>query len=258
MTEYIQQRIEGRIATVTLNRPEKRNALNPDLIAELTVAFSRLDAMDEVKVVILKANGTVFSAGADLEYLQKLQSNSYEENLADSALLKDLFCSMYFLSKPLIAQVQGNAIAGGCGLASVCDFVFAVPEAMLGYSEAKIGFVPALVSAFLLRRIGEGRTAELLLSAELIDARTACNYGLVNYIVRPERIEEEVVSFANRLATTTSSEALKTTKELLREVAGLPLQQALERAVQINAAARLTPDCKKGIAAFLRKERPRW
>src|SRR5690606_14616565 len=135
---------------------------------------------DGVKVIIIRASGEVFSAGADLDYLQKLQTNSTQDNLEDTLALKELFYSIYTLPKMVIAQVEGHAIAGGCGLAAVCDLIFSVPEAKFGYTEVKIGFIPALVSCFLTRKLGEGRVRELLLSGELIDAQTAFDYGLIN------------------------------------------------------------------------------
>ena len=150
-----------RIAFITINRPNKRNALSLELVKLLANAFKEAIEDSDVKVIVLKANGEVFSAGADLEYLQQLQQNTDVENFTDTYTLKELFLTIYRSPKLVIAQVEGHAIAGGCGLTSVCDVVFAVPEAKFGYTEVKIGFVPALVSCFLIRKLGEGRVKEL-------------------------------------------------------------------------------------------------
>ncbi|MFN3840934.1 MAG: enoyl-CoA hydratase/isomerase family protein, partial [Cyclobacteriaceae bacterium] len=162
--------VSNRIALITLNRPEKRNALNAELVKELTDCLEETGRDDRVKVIILKSAGEAFCAGADLAYLQQLKRNSLEENLSDSNNLKTLYTRIYTLTKPVIAQVQGPALAGGCGLATVCDFCFSVPEATFGYTEVKIGFIPALVMVFLIRKIGDGKARELLLSGNLISA----------------------------------------------------------------------------------------
>ena len=151
--KYVKYSVLDRIAFITLDRAEKRNALSYDLVTELKSAFADAENDDAVKVIVLKANGEAFSAGADLEYLQQLQSFSYEQNFNDSNHLKELFLQIYSLKKVVIAQIQGHAIAGGCGLAAVCDFSFATPESKFGYTEVKIGFIPAIVMVFLIRKI---------------------------------------------------------------------------------------------------------
>lgn len=256
--ELIQYQIHNRIAYITLNRPEKRNALNPELVALLTQVFFKANHDDQVKIVVLKANGDVFSAGADLAYLQQLQNNSYEDNVADSAALKDLFYTIYTFPKLVIAQVEGHAIAGGCGLASVCDLIFSTPEAKFGYTEVKIGFIPALVACFLVRKIGEARTRELLLSGELINAETASRYNLINFIVPKENIHETVKAYAEKLSTSISAQSVALTKELLNKVQNSHLETSLQQAVEFNAKARSNTDCKLGIAAFLNKEKLEW
>ena len=258
MMEFILIKIEKKIATITLNRPEKRNALNPQLISELTYAFKEAESNSEIKVIILKSSTDNFSAGADLAYLQQLQSNNYQQNLDDSNQLKLLFSTIYNLEKVVIAQVEGNAIAGGCGLATVCDIIFAVPDAFFGYTEVKIGFVPALVAAFLIRRIGEGRSRELLLSGELIAAETARQYGLVNFIEKKDNIAAVVHAYAEKLVQNTSSQSIRSTKELLAKISHLSIHESLDNAANVNAEARLTDDCKKGIDAFLSKKHPKW
>ncbi|MBU1761115.1 MAG: enoyl-CoA hydratase/isomerase family protein, partial [Bacteroidetes bacterium] len=245
-------------ASITLNRAEKRNALNSEVVKELIKAFETAEHDEQVKVIILKANGDVFSAGADLDYLKKLQSNSFEENLSDSNLLKKLFQQIYQQPKIVIAQVEGHAIAGGCGLASICDYIFSVPEARFGYTEVKIGFIPAIVAVFLVRRIGEGKAKELLFGGDLIDAEKAQNLGLINYIIDPNKIADEVKSFALKLCKSTSAQSIALTKQLLNNVQDLPLAEALEFASEMNAHARSTDDCKKGISAFLNKIKIEW
>lgn len=255
---FIQYRQQEKLARIRLNRPEKRNALNRGMIAELGAAFETAAAAPGVKVILLEASGEVFSAGADLEYLLELQRNSNEENLADSRRLKALFLQIYTCPKLVIAQVQGHAIAGGCGLVTVCDLVYSEPEARFGYTECKIGFVPALVAGFLLRRTGEGKARELLLSGSLITAREAQSYGLVNYISAPGQLEQEAGELAEKLATETSGASVAYTKELLATLGGMPLGEGLELAAGLNAKARQGEDFKKGIQAFLNKENPRW
>lgn len=256
--QYIQYTTEERIAYITLNRPEKRNALNHDVVQELKDAFTQAENDSAVKVLILRANGEAFCAGADLAYLQQLQHFSPEENRADSNHLKELFYKIYTLKKVVIAQVQGNALAGGCGLANVCDFVFAVPEARFGYTEVKIGFIPAIVMVFLIRKIGEANARKLLLGGDLIPADQAYQLGLVTTLVAADKIEAEVKTFAQRLITQNSSQAMATTKNMIASVQQMTLEEALAYAVDKNAEARATSDCKKGIAAFVGKEKITW
>jgi methylglutaconyl-CoA hydratase len=249
---------EGRIAYITLNRPEKRNAFSRRLVSELKEAFAAAADDNAIKVVILRAEGKVFCAGADLDYLQNLQGLSYEENLEDSTYLKELYLQIYRLPKVVIAQVQGHAIAGGCGLATVCDWVIAVPEAKFGYTEVKIGFIPAIVMVFLLRKIGEGRAKELLLSGDLISAEKAAQFGIVNEIVPAEDLSRRVREVAEHLCTSNSAQAMAATKRMIANVPSMSLEEALSYAAAQNAAARTTPDCKRGIAAFLNKEVLTW
>ena len=254
----LQYSVQDRIARITLDYPEKRNALSPDLIIALTAAFREAQSDDKVKVIILNANGNVFSAGADLAYLKSLQSNTYEENLTDSQKLMTLFELIYTLDKIVIAQIEGAAIAGGCGLASICDIIFATPDTTFGYTEVKIGFIPAMVMIFLLRKIGETRAKELLLSGKLIDAPTAQTMGLINYVISRENIANEVTLYARHLCNEASTQALKTTKMMIGKVQTMSLNDALQYAAQQNALTRATDDCKYGINAFLNKEKLVW
>lgn len=250
--------VSDRIGHITLDRPEKRNALNDTLVNQLKHTINKAIADDNVKIILLKANGPAFSAGADLAYLQQLQKNTYEENLADSQSLKGLFELIYTCPKVIIAQVQGHAIAGGFGLATVCDFVFSVPEAKFGYTEVKIGFIPAIVMVFLLRKIGEGKARELLLTGDLINAEKAHNYGLINFIVEASELESEVLRFAKKLCLKTSAQSLAATKQMISQVSHMETADALNFAAQQNAKARASTDCQKGIAAFVNKEKIEW
>lgn len=256
--KFIQYQAKERIGSITLDRPEKRNALNAGMIAELKAAFDLAANDNQVKVIILNASGEVFSAGADLEYLLTLQQNSPEENLADSHRLKDLFLQIYTCPKIVIAQVQGHAIAGGCGLVTACDLVYSAPGARFGYTECRIGFVPAVVAGFLLKKTGEGKARELLLSGKLITAEYAKNIGLVNYISGEGKLEDEAEEFALKLAKETSGASIAYTKDLLATISGMPLREGLDLAAALNAEARTSEDFKKGIRGFLSKEKVQW
>lgn len=250
--------IADRIGYITLNRPEKRNALNEEMVDSIKVALNMFEKDESVKVIILRAEGKAFCAGADLAYLQQLQENSYEDNLADSRSLKDLFQKIYTYPKIIIAQVQGHALAGGCGLASTCDFSFAVPEAKFGYTEVRIGFIPAIVLVLLLRKLGEGKAKQLLLSGETITAAEAREMGLINWIVEESNLSATVEAFAQNLITQNSGEAMALTKEMIGRVQDRDLEDALEYAASMNAKARGSEDCQKGIAAFLNKQPIQW
>ncbi len=255
---FLKYHTAENIAYITLNRPEKRNAFSFELVKELKEAFTTAAEDQTVKIVVLQAEGTAFCAGADLDYLQKLQNLSYEENLEDSVYLKDLYLQLYNFPKIIIAAVQGHALAGGCGLITVCDFVFSVPDAKFGYTEVKIGFVPAIVMTFLLRKIGEAKAKSLLLTGNLVTALVAQQMGLVTEIVAPDQLTDSVRTFASSLIQTNSAEAMRSTKLLINEVQHLMLTEALQQAAIVNAQARGTADCKKGIAAFLNKEKIVW
>ncbi|MEN8119353.1 MAG: enoyl-CoA hydratase-related protein [Bacteroidota bacterium] len=256
--DFILYGTKNRVATITLNRPDKRNALNSTMVMELDKAFKKADQDRDVKVIILKANGDAFCAGADLAYLKELSDFTYEENLADSLQIKEMFRQIYTMNKVVIAQVEGHAIAGGAGLATVCDLVFSVPQAKFGFTEVKIGFVPAIVSVFAIRKFGESHTKRMLLSGNLIEANEAKGIGLVNFISASESIDRDVRKYADNLVTKTSANSLALTKNLIVEIQQLDLEQALLYAAELNAKARDSDDCKKGISSFLKKEKIVW
>lgn len=256
--EHILYDVKDRVASITLHRPEKRNALNGAMVAELRAAFKQAETDPDVKVIILKGAGEAFCAGADLEYLQQLQLNTREENLADSKELMQLMQQIYYHDKIVIAQVEGHAVAGGCGLVTLCDLSYAVPAAKLGYTEVKIGFIPALVAVFLVRKIGEGRARDLLLTGRLITAEKAADYGLLNEVIPADSIAEHVARVASDLCTGASANSLKVTKKLITGVFDQPLENALEQAARSNAETREHTDCQRGIKAFLNKEKMVW
>ena len=255
---FLTYEVRDRVAYLTLDRADKRNALNYEVVTELKLAFEAAELDEACKVVVLRANGKAFSAGADLESIQAMQDYEYDDNLADSNHLMQLFLQIYTLKKVVIAQIQGHAIAGGCGLATLCDFAFAVPEARFGYTEVKIGFLPAIVSVFLLRKLGEGRTKQLLLTGDLIGAEEAQRLGLINYVVPADELAARVEAFARKLCVENSANSLEVTKDLIARVQELPLEAALRYAAQQNATARSSEDCRRGVGAFLSKEPVAW
>lgn len=252
------QEIRDRVGYITLNRPERRNALSPALVEQLKQALTEWQQRPDVRVVVLRANGPVFCSGADIEYLQKLQEYSFAENLTDSLKLMELYRLMYRYSKPIIAQVEGPALAGGAGLVTICDIVVATSHATIGYPEARIGFLPAMVTYFLLRRVGEGHARELLLTAEPFSAEKAHAVGLFTYIVEPEAISSYVHELAVRIAEQNSPTSLEFTRKLIADMQDMPLQEGLEFAAKMNAHMRATEDFRRGISAFLRKEKIVW
>jgi methylglutaconyl-CoA hydratase len=251
--------IRDRIGYISLNRPEKRNALSPKLVASLKDAFLSFRDTDSVKVVVLSATGKAFCAGADLAYLQQLQGYSKEENIEDSNSLSELFRLIYEFPKIVIASVQGHAIAGGCGLASVCDFILTVPEAKFGYTEVRIGFVPAIVSYFLIKKIGEAKAREYLLSGDLYNATDFIRSGLIYQIAKDQaELDQKVEQLASRFINQNSADSMTLTKSLLANIGSMELDQAMDYASNINADARSTDDCIKGIGAFLSGESLSW
>ena len=247
---------DAAIATITLSRPEKRNAISPQMIDELLAALDEIET-GAARVAIITGAGKAFCAGMDLEALSALAAFSHEQNLEDSRRMARLFRRLYFFPKPLIAAVNGAAIAGGTGIATMCDFTLAVPEAKFGYTEVKIGFIPALVSVFLRRQIGEKRARDLLLTGRIFDATEAHAFGLVTQIIPADIL----LSRARELATSllsASPTSLMRTKLLLWRSAEVEIDREIELAVQENAAIRSTADFKEGLATFLEKRPPNW
>lgn len=250
--------IRNRIGYIILNRPEKKNALNYTFIAELKMALNNFASTPEVKVVVIKSSGDSFCAGADLEYLLSLKNNSYQDNLKDTQHIAELFDTIYHFPKLTISQVEGYAIAGGCGIATATDFCYATPQAKFGYSEVKIGFVPALVSVYLVRRIGEAKAKEFLLTGNIYSAEESLNLGVVNKILDKENIDEFIYTTAVKLAETTSSDSITATKQLLQKLYGASWDESFKWATEANTAMRETDDFKKGINSFVNKEKLIW
>lgn len=258
MEVFVQYEIKDRVAYITLDRPEKRNALSADMVTQIKAAVQKAEEDDSCKVVVLAANGDAFCAGADLAYLKQLQQNSYEENLSDSRHLMELFRMIYLSSKVYISKIQGPAIAGGCGLATVCDFAYSVPQAQFGYTEVRIGFIPAIVKVFLIRKIGEGKAKEILFTGEVFGAERAVQLGLINGLVEANDLDDYVHNFATKLCHVASGESLARTKKMIAAVQDKNLDEALDYAAAQNAEARAGADCNRGISAFLNKEKISW
>jgi len=246
----------GHLSTITFNRPDKRNALSTQMIAELQSALDEIEKT-HTRVVILTANGKAFCAGIDLELLQSIARQTASENQEDSRRIAKMFRKIWSFSRPIIAAVNGHALAGGCGIATLCDFTLAVPEAKFGYTEVKIGFLPAIVSVFLTRQVGEKRARDLLLTGRLIEATEAKEMGLVNEIVSPENLMNRAHQLAETILAASPS-SITRAKHLLVSAAAASVDHDLERAVLESARVRCTPDFKEGIAAFLEKRKPIW
>ncbi len=247
---------EARIATLTLNRPEKRNAVSSEMIGELVRALQEVES-GEARVLILTGAGKAFCAGMDLNYLKEFPNQSAPQIIDDARRIAGMFRRLWSFPKPLIAAVNGPAIAGGTGLATLCDFTLAVPEAKFGYTEVRIGFIPAIVSSFLVREIGSKRTRDLLLTGRLFDAQEARQMGLVNEVIPQEKLIPRARELAADLSSL-SPTALAHTKRLLVKLAETDLDRELEMAVQESARVRSTADFREGLAAFLEKRQPVW
>ena len=256
--EYKSARLhfDAGAALVTLDRPEKRNALSYELIDELLAMFEEV-AKSSARVLVLTGAGKAFCAGMDLENLKGFIGRTPEQNLKDSEKVAQLFRTLYDFPKPTIAAVNGAAIGGGVGLATLCDFTLASAGAKFGYTEVRIGFVPAIVSVFLLRQVGEKAARDLLLTGRLFDAEEARRIGLVKEIVSADKLLEGASELARQLVEN-SPESLRATKRLLTAYARVELDKQMELAVRENAAIRTTDDFHEGISAFLEKRKPRW
>ena len=258
MTPYTTIKVEsdGAVSLLTLNRPEKRNAISTAMIADMLAALGAVEASSE-RVAIITGAGGAFCAGADLESLKSLATQSPEQNLDDARRIAGLFRRLWSFPKPLIAAVNGAALAGGCGIATLCDFTVAVPEAKFGYTEVRIGFIPALVSMFLERQVGEKSARDLLLTGRIIDAAEAKEIGLLTKIVPAEQLLAAARDLAAKLVAN-SPESIRATKRLLVRASEAEIDRRLELALAENVAIRSTADFREGLAAFLEKREPRW
>ena len=253
---YVLTQTANGVKTITLNRPAKRNALSPELIEELTLALREAETCD-CGVVILTGAGPSFCSGLDMEHLQTMNARTPAEHRRDSENMANVVRTLYDFPKPIIAAVNGPAIAGGMALATIPDFTLAVPEAKFGYTEVRVGFVPAIVASFLIRQVGERRTRELLLSGKILKAQEALALGLVTQIVE----RDDLIPSANALAQMlllNSPQAMQAVKRLLAKHAKRRLDEELEDGVEANAQQRSTEDFEEGVKAFLERRRAEW
>lgn len=240
------------VRTLTLNRPNKRNALNDQLISALSNSLRDAESDESLRAIVIRGAGTDFCSGADLSSLEKIADSSYEENLDDAKQLMDLYVQIRKTSVPVIAAVHGRALAGGAGLATACDIVLAARSARFGYPEVKIGFVPAMVMAILRRNIGEKTAFELSTQGFEFSAERALELGLVNHVYDDNEFDQRLAEYVS-IYTKVSSSAVRLTKRLLYQMDGLNFEKAILAGAETNAEARMTEDCKKGIAVFLKK-----
>jgi methylglutaconyl-CoA hydratase len=245
---------ENSICYLTLNRPEKRNALNDALVNALKDALREADKTDELRAIVIRGAGKDFCSGADLSALQKISESNVLENWDDARNLMELFALIRKVKIPVVAAVQGRALAGGCGLATACDLVLASASARFGYPEVKIGFVPAMVMAILRRNVSEKRAFELATQGFEFDAETAREFGLVNRVFADESFADDVKNYVSAYEKVSRS-AVVLSKRLLYQMDGLTFDSALESGVDVNTIARLTDDCQNGIAKFLNKDK---
>jgi methylglutaconyl-CoA hydratase len=254
--ESLRLEYDGPVATITLNRPEKRNAISPRMIDDLLAALGEMETT-AARIGILTGAGKAFCAGMDLEVLRAISSQTAEQNLQDSRRMAQLFRRLWAFPKVLIAAVNGAALAGGCALATLPDFTLAAPEAAFGYTEVRIGFVPAIVSVFLRRRVGDARARDLVLTGRIFPAEEAQRLGLVNEVVAPERLMPRARELAGVLLAN-SPGSLTATKKLLVSCEEPGIDREISLAIEANAAVRATADFQEGVASFLEKRAPRW
>jgi methylglutaconyl-CoA hydratase len=252
----VQLSFDSGVATITLNRPDKRNAISFALLEELLAVLDEVERSSAL-VVILTGAGKAFCAGLDLDELKNLLGKTHDENVEDSSRMGNIFRRIYDFPLPTIAAVNGAAIAGGTGFATMCDFTLAVPEAKFGYTEVRIGFVPAIVSSMLVWQVGHKIARDLLLTGRLFDAAEAHRFGLVNEVVSPERLMERARELAAQLMENSPS-SVRATKRLINGFIAGQLDRQISDAVQDNARIRTTADFREGISAFLEKRKPRW
>jgi methylglutaconyl-CoA hydratase len=254
MADYnkILYRVENKIARLTLNRPDKRNALDAEIINEIKAALKEAARDESVRVVLLTGAGKDFCSGADLVALQQISTATVMENVADARNLGELFLQMRKHQRPIIAAVRGRALAGGCGIATACDIVLAAESAQFGYPEVNIGFIPAMVMAILRRSVSEKRAFELITKGDIINAQTAAEIGMINGVFGDDEFAEKVEEYLVQLSAKSAS-AVSLSKNLLYHMDAMSFETALEAGVQLNAITRMTEDCKRGVERFLKK-----
>jgi methylglutaconyl-CoA hydratase len=244
--------VDQSIARITLNRPDKRNALNDQIVSEFKDALKAAAADESVRVVLVTGAGKDFCSGADLASLQRISQAGVEESMGSARVMGELFVEMRRYPRPIIAAVRGRALAGGCGLATACDMILAAESAHFGYPEVNIGFIPAMVMAILRRSVSEKRSFELITLGEIISAKSALEAGMINRVFADDQFESSVEAYVMQMATKSAS-AVSLAKNLLYHMDGMTFETAIEAGIQLNAITRMTEDCKRGVERFLKK-----
>ena len=254
MPDYqkIQYSVDQAVARITLNRPDKRNALDNEIVGEVKDALGEAARDGGVRVVLLTGAGKDFCSGADLAALRLISEATVTDNVSDARFLGELFVEMRRHPRPIIAAVRGRALAGGCGLATACDIILAAESAQFGYPEVNIGFIPAMVMAILRRSVSEKRAFELITRGEIITARAAADLGLINRVIADDLFDNEVGAYVAEVRAKSAS-AVSLAKNLLYHMDAMTFETAIEAGVQLNAITRMTEDCKRGVERFLKK-----
>ncbi len=248
---------DGRIARVTFCRPEIHNAFNSTVITEMSEVFARIALDKDIRVVVLTGEGKSFCAGADLNWMRSVINQSFEENLAESNALADLFHEIYTLERPVVGKINGAAIGGGTGFVAVCDIAIAARSAKFSFSEVKIGVVPACIGPYVIKKMGEGKARELFITGERMNADRAFQVGLVNKVVDDERLDDEVNALIHSILTS-GPEAVAMAKELVSEVPNMPAEKYIPYTAEMIAKLRISDEGQEGMDAFLNKRRPNW
>jgi methylglutaconyl-CoA hydratase len=255
---YLQLHVANLVATVTLNRPDVRNAFNDEFILELTQAFTELQARDDVRCIILAASGTAFCAGADLNWMRRMADYTRAQNLADAGQLANMLRTVYECPKPTIAKVQGDVYAGGTGLVAACDIAVSADSAGYCLSEVKLGLIPATISPYVIRAMGSRAAHRYFLTAERFDAAEALRIGFVHEVVSADGLDRKVAELARAL-TGAGPEALKLCKKLVHDVAGHDITvELVDMTVAAIADVRASPEGREGVQSFLQKRKPNW
>jgi len=254
MPEYqkILYSVDQSIARITLNRPDKRNALDDGIVSEFRDALGAASKDQDVRLVLVSGAGKDFCSGADLASLQRISEAGVEQSMSSARVMGDLFGEMRRHPRPIVAAVRGRALAGGCGLATACDIILAAESAQFGYPEVNIGFIPAMVMAILRRSVSEKRAFELITRGEIVNATVAAEIGMINRVFPDDQFESSVETYATQLAAKSAS-AVSLAKNLLYHMDGMTFETAIEAGIQLNAITRMTDDCKNGVARFLKK-----
>ena len=253
----VKYEIDDRVARVTFNRPEIHNAFNATVITEMQQVFNEIEKDDDIRVVVLTGAGKSFCAGADLNWMRSVVNQSFEENLAESNALAELFHNMYSCKRPIIGRINGAAIGGGTGFVAVCDIAITARSAVFSFSEVKIGVVPACIGPYVVKKIGEGKTRELFITGERMNAERAHEVGLVNRVVDDDQLDSEVDKLI-KFILSSGPEAVAMAKKLIGEVPAMTPEQFKPYTAEMIARLRISDEGQEGMDAFLNKRKPRW